>query len=54
VLTDIPLTSESVAKVYNFVTKSEKAKDNGVNITQKNVHQVHEKLRQVHTKSEHL
>ena len=50
VLTDIPLTSESVAKLYNFVAMSERGKDNGASIRQKNVHQVQGKLLQVHTK----
>ena len=35
VLTDIPLTSESVAKLYNFVAMSERGKDNGVSIRRK-------------------
>ena len=50
VLTDIPLTSESVAKFYNFVAMSERGKDNGVSIRRKNVHQVQGKLLQVHMK----
>ena len=50
VLTDIPLTSESVAKFYNFVAMSERGKDNGVSIRRKNVHQVQGKLLHVHMK----
>ena len=50
VLSDIPLTSESVAKLYNFLAMSERCKDNGVNIRRKNVHQVQGKLLQVHMK----
>ena len=50
VLTDIPLTSESVAKLYNFVAMSERGEDNGVSIRRKNVHQLQGKLLQVHMK----
>ena len=50
VLTDIPFTSESVAKFYNFVAMSERGKDNGVSIRRKNVHQLQGKLLQVHMK----
>ena len=47
VLTSVPVTTESVEKLYNFVSNSEKAKELGLDLRAKSVKQIQGKMLQV-------
>ena len=47
VFTSVPVTAESVEKLYNFLANSEKAKELGLDLGTKSVNQIKGKMLQV-------
>ena len=47
VFTSVPVTAESVEKLYNFLANSEKAKELGLDLRTKSVNQIKGKMLQV-------